>query len=94
MSEVSEPIGCLVSNGHSWNHACKKHDISWAGYVRNIFDIHIYIYMHTTTINAKRGHKFETNQGGWYEKSWIEERKGKMMYYYIITSKIKGIMKI
>lgn len=33
--------------------------------------------MHTITVNEKRGHGFEGEQGRMYERTWGEERKGR-----------------
>ena len=38
-------------------------------------NMYVYKYMHTLTINERRGYEYDTEQGGVYVRVWKEEMK-------------------
>lgn len=55
-------------------------------YIGNIY-VYTNPYLHVTIINLKRGHEFESYQGGVYGEDCREKREG--AYDIIIASEIK-----
>lgn len=50
-------------------------------------NVYAYTYTHIITINGKRGHAFEKEQGGVYWGVWRKERRNVQLYYNLKNKK-------